>query len=144
MKKLWSPLIIVLALFATHAIAEESNPEALDSDISFVLTKGLWEVGEKNGRYRLVVKNLGWEHARSFVYLQWVYLDQKAEKSVVISSVSIGEFNKKDWRHFNSATYDKNKFILNYTNRGRGTAQKAILIPGEPGNYHIDIKDELF
>ena len=133
-----------MTLFINSAIADENNPEALDTDISFVITTGYWKEAGKYGRYRLVVKNPGWEHTRSILYLQWIYLDQKAQQPVVINSIPIEEFNKKDWRHFNSASFEKDKFILNYSNRGRGTAQKAILIPKAPGSYQIEIKDEPF
>lgn len=143
MNKILVAVIISTALFITSAIADDINPETLDSDISFVITNGLWKEGDKYGRYRLVVKKLGQEHTRSFIYLQWLYLDKNAEEKV-LNSVPIDEFNTGDWRNFESAIFKKNKFTLNYTNRGRETDQKAILIPGSPGKYKIDIKHEQF
>ena len=124
--------------------AEEVNTIGLDTDISFVTTDGLWEVGQKYGRYRLVVKNVGWEHARSLIYLEWIYLDQNREETLVVKSVPIDEFNTGDWRHFRGASFVRNKYIIRYEKRGRETTRTAVLTPVNPGEYSIAIRDEPF
>ncbi len=141
-----SSAIIFLLSFSLHSVtqAEEYNPKNLDGNISFVITHGLWEKGKQYGHYRLVVKNIGWGHTRSFIYLQWLHLNQEKEITEIISSIPITEFNTEDWRNFISASFVKNKFILKYENRGRNTPQKATLIPGIPGKYKINIKHEEF
>ena len=140
-------LVIIFLLNITIfsvSYANEYNPTKLDENVSHVITQGTWKNKNQYGRYRLVVKNIGWGHVRSFIYLQWLNLNQEKETTEIISSIPITEFNDKDWRNFTSASYGKNKFIIKYKNRGRNTPQNATLIPTTLGKYKISIKHEEF
>ena len=135
--------ILILIIISVNSIfANEKSFKSLDSTIRFVSEDGLWQVGERYGRYRLIVEVLGWEHTRSFLYIQWIENFPKERKLKVISSIPVLEFNQKDWRYFSSATFDYDKYIIRYQNRGRETDQEAILKPGTPGEYKIQIAEE--
>ena len=69
-----------------------------------------WQDGGTCGHYRLVVKKAGWEHSRSFVYLQWLRLDQDQQASKVTESMPIDEFNSGDWRYFHHASFREGKY----------------------------------
>ncbi|MBD3670029.1 MAG: hypothetical protein HUJ29_04575 [Gammaproteobacteria bacterium] len=144
MNKVRTIFFALCTMFANGVAADDFNPDKLDTDIDLVTTKGLWENNKEIGRYRLVVKKIGWEHTRSFIYIQWILLDQNQQEAKLIKSLPVDEFNTDDWRFFHSASFSNGEFILNYENRGRGTPQKAILTPGIPGKYKIEIKKENF
>ena len=41
---------------------------------------GFWERSNNEyGNFRVIVRNEGWEHTRSLVYLQWLKSDEKIE-----------------------------------------------------------------
>lgn len=124
--------------------ADQKDSVALDTAISFVTVNGSWQDGGMYGHYRLVVKKAGWEHTRSFVYLQWLRLDQDQQASEVIESMPIDEFNSEDWRYFHHASFKEGKYTINYRDRGREHLREAVLTPGVPGNYSIVIKDQPF
>jgi hypothetical protein len=144
MKLLATITLIICVTHFSSVQAEQFNPTSLDTEISLVATNGIWREGERYGRYRFVVKKIGWEHTLSYIYLQWLHLDQDKKETVIISSKPIREFNTGDWRFFTSVSFENGKYIIKYENRGRETPQEAILIPGGPGKYKINIKDEPF
>lgn len=138
-------IILATGLVGLGSIqADQKDFVALDTAISFVTTNGSWQDGGTYGNYRLVVKKAGWEHTRSFVYLQWLRLDQDQQASKVTESMPIDEFNSGDWRYFHHASFREGKYTINYRNRGRERLREAVLTPGVPGNYSIEIKDQPF
>ncbi len=65
------------------AFAGQSDTEFSDSvnpAIYHVSTGGMWKVNEDYGSWRVIVRNLGWEHTRSFLYLQWLRFDDKTKR----------------------------------------------------------------
>ena len=138
---------ILILFFFTIALfpkvyASDIKLEQIDTHIIYISMNGLWQDGEKSGRYRLVVTRFGWEHTRSFIYLQWIQIDDKKRETIIVKSLPIEEFNKKDWRYFDSAVFQNSVYTIEYQNRGRETPQKATLVPGLPGKYSIDILEE--
>lgn len=98
-----------------------------------------WEQGEDYGTCRLLVQSLGWEHTRSFVYLQWLRTDDKAKVVVEQATVPIKEMNAGNWHNVESVLYQEGQFILTYTVRGeRDIKKKFVLRPGLPGVYSIE------
>ena len=137
--------IIILATGLGSVQADQKDSVALDTAISFVTVNGSWQDGGMYGHYRLVVKKAGWEHTRSFVYLQWLRLDQDQQASEVIESMPIDEFNSEDWRYFHHASFKEGKYTINYRDRERERLREnEVLDSGVPGNYSIVIKDQPF
>ena len=90
------------------------------------------------GNWRVIVRNLGWEHTRSFLYLQWLKVDDKTNKIVVHKTIPIPEMNTGNWHNVNNVEYHNKSFIIYYTIRGQEVAQKSTLTPGLPGAYSIN------
>jgi hypothetical protein len=136
--------LIVLVSFIIGsglAFADQSGTELLGSvnpTIYHVSTGGLWEGKKEYGNWRVIVRNLGWEHTRSFLYLQWLRVDDKTNKIVVHKTIPIPEMNTGNWHNVNNVEYHNKSFIIYYTIRGQEVAQKSTLTPGLPGAYSIN------
>ncbi|UCE56667.1 MAG: hypothetical protein JSV31_14835 [Desulfobacterales bacterium] len=105
--------------------------------ISDIATGGLWDEGENYGTWRLIVRNLGWEHTRSFLYLQWLKTDDENKKVVELITIPIPEFNTGDWSNVQKIEYQNNGFYIYYTKRGQDGMSKSTLKPELPGKYKI-------
>jgi hypothetical protein len=65
-----SPILLLLSwiLIATPASADQFNHSSAggaDTTTFHISTGGFWEQGKKYGTWRVIVRNLGWEHTRS-------------------------------------------------------------------------------
>ena len=134
-------LIIFSFLFIPGIISagqSDSNfSGGVDTSISQIISGGLWEHEGDYGRWRLIVKNLGWEHTKSFLYLQWLQSDDDKKEVVEVKTIPISEFNEGNWRNVVSIDYTDNSFVIFYAMRAEGGTRKAILIPDLPEKYKI-------
>lgn len=144
MKKIIFILLGISVAVSGVARSDNFDPSysgGLDTTIDQVLMRGLWTEGEKYGSWRLVSRNLGWEHTRSYLYLQWLLIDEDKQEQVEIKTVPVTEFNDKDWRHLQKIEYKDDVFIVTYVLRiDLDTEKKAFLKPGEPGKYTISFE----
>ena len=113
----------------------------VDPSISEMSTGGYWEKGEDYGFLRLIVQDLGWEHTRSFLHLQWLKIDEKHKQVFVLRTMSITEFNEHQWRNVQKAEYQNNCFYIHYTVRGLDGYKKAMLKSEQPGKYTITFQE---
>jgi hypothetical protein len=133
---------MIAVLLAIPALANEFDhglKGELDTTIIHVSTGGLWKGGDNYGNWRLVVRNHGWEHTRSFLYLQWLKTYDKEKEVKEIKTVQITEFNTGDWRNVLNVEYRNDVFIIYYVLRGRDGFHHSILKPALPGKYKISI-----
>ena len=84
-----------------------------------------------------IIRNLGWEHTRNYVYLQWLKTDDKNKKAIAFKTIPISEFNTGNWRTVRNVEYQNEAFAIYYIIRGRKKLDKAMLRPEVPGKYRI-------
>ena len=133
-------LLISFTLLSSSVCAERYDLKfagGVDTTISDIATGGLWEEGTSYGNWRLVVRNLGWEHTRSFLYLQWLKTDDENKEIVELYTMPIREFNTGNWRNIHKIEYKDNGFFVYYTNRGQDGVSKSRIEPDVPGKYKI-------
>ena len=64
--------LICAALAALCLPASAAADQSADPDIAFVASAGHWETAEASGRYRVVVRQQGYEHVSSAVVAEWI------------------------------------------------------------------------
>lgn len=133
--------ICVLLLAGSPAIAGGQNEQATDIDpeIRLVKTGGMWIKNDHEyGNYRVIVKNSGWEHTQSLLFLQWLGPDDSKQQVTVLETIPIPEFNKSNWYNVIDIKRNDNTFVIFFTARGHEEAIKtAVLSPGLPGKYRF-------
>jgi hypothetical protein len=137
-----SPILLLLSwiFIATPASAGQFNHSSAggaDTTISHISTGGFWEQGKKYGTWRVIVRSLGWEHTRSYVYLQWLKTDEENNEVIEFKIIPIPEFNNGDWRNVLNIEFQNEAFAIYYVLRGRKKIHKSILKPEFPGKYKI-------
>jgi len=132
--------LLFISFPAGTTSAGEAFVESVDPTVEHVLSGGLWEDKDSYGRYRVVVQNLGWEHTRSYLYLQWLETHDDTETITELMSIPVSEFNEGGWRNVQRIDRDGNVFVLHYTARGNEDIRKALLRPGKPGKYAITLE----
>lgn len=139
-------LSILISFFfisvSTYAEQYDTDfPGGLNSTISGVTTGGMWKENNTYGTWRLVARSLGWEHTRSYLYLQWLIIDDTNKKVSEYRTIPIQEFNDSNWHHVRNIKYKDQSFIINYTIRGEKAENVATIQPGLHGKYKIKLKD---
>lgn len=69
-------ILLIGILITIAASAHEFNADfrgGVDTTIVDISTGGLWEQGARYRRWRVIVRNRGWEHTRNLLYLQWPF-----------------------------------------------------------------------
>ena len=137
-----SPILLCLSwlLFTSPASAGQLDQDftgAADTTICHISTGGLWEQGEKYGSWRMIVSNLGWEHTRSYVYLQWLKTDDENKELTESKTIPIPEFNTGNWRNVLNIEYQNEAFAIYCILRDQEKIHKTILKPKVPGEYKI-------
>ncbi len=85
---------IVVCLISTclDAADDTRQPPSLDAAVSYVAAGGRWQVADEQGGYRVIVRDLGFDHVMSRVWLEW--LSQSVDGPRVRTSVPIVEINQ--------------------------------------------------
>ena len=136
-------LIISIIILTIPSFADQFDTifsGGLNTTISEVATGGFWEQKQTYGTWRLVVRDLGWEHTRSFLYLQWLKTDDKNKNEIELKTVPIPEFNSANWHNVSNIEYKNGTFVISYMVRGEEVPQFAIIQPNLPGKYKIIMK----
>jgi hypothetical protein len=90
------------------AAAESSLPslaKKLDSAVWHVSTGGLWESGDKYGKCRIVVLGGGVEHVSTYVYAQWLRVDESQKGLVECETKEVAQLNS-GFKNVQSVRYD--------------------------------------
>ena|SRR4030065_969571 len=139
-------ILLVVALISvagiSHGAGKQCSGCGIDTNIWRVSGGGLWMKSKNEyGNFRVIVRNEGWEHTRSFIELQWLRSDDEKQQVLELLTVPVTEFNDENWRNVSDVQYRKDTFIITFINRGEGeTVRTAILRPGLPGKYKIEFK----
>ena len=64
--------MIVLAFSAPTLCADRSAQRPVDARVVDVRTVGGWELEGRYGEYRIVIANIGYEHATSQIRFEWI------------------------------------------------------------------------
>jgi len=87
------------------------------------------------------VKNEGWEHTRSLLYLQWLKADDQKKEIRVLEETAVSEFNNGGWFHVMNVELKDNAFLIAYVERGKEDLRRlAELRPAKPGIYRFVVK----
>jgi hypothetical protein len=130
----------VIALLASvSSLADQpSGRDSIDTNVSLIVSGGLWKKNNgEYGNFRVIVRNEGWEHTRSSVYLQWLRSDDPKQQIVVLKEVPVSEFNNGGWFNVMHLERKDNRFLISYTTREEGAKKSAELRPGLPGIYRF-------
>ena len=141
-------LLLATLIFGGTSLASEKvarDPSDLDPYIRVVAAGGLWKQGELYGSCRVVVRKQGWEHSRSYVYLQWLLHDDESQALSVFKSKELTEF-EADWFIVQNVTYalesGKNRFVVNLRRRLDDSQVAALLECNEPGQYELKLPEK--
>ena len=134
-------MLTSLLLVSGIAGADKFDPNyngGLDTSIDRVLMSGLWVEDEQYGRWRVISRNLGWEHTKSYLYIQRLRTDDKEKDLIEVETLPVSEFNDTGWSHIKNIEYEKEVFIVTYVSRiDINKIKKAHLTPGVPGQYEF-------
>ncbi len=136
-------ILICLVIFAGPAWAQQADSplaSEIDPTISHIAKGGVWQQADKFGTVRVVVSTQDWEHTRSFVYLQWLEHDEARKETTVYKTIPIPELNESNWHNVSRIARSRNTISVYYTIRGQEGARRAIITPGLPGKYKINLK----
>jgi len=129
-----------ILLFPGNLVANQHDTKFLndvDTTIYHIVSGGFWEHEGDHGSWRLIARNLGWEHTKSYLYIQWLKADDEKQHIIELMTISISEFNEGNWRNIIKLEYSDNSFLIQYTVRSKESIEKAILVPGIPGKYKL-------
>jgi hypothetical protein len=116
----------------------------IEPSIARVLSGGTWSSGGDSGTCRVVVQDLGWEQTRSYLFLQWLKVDDGRREVTEFKTVPVAEFNEGDWANVTEVRHEKEGFVIDFILRSGEQAGKirAQLRPRGPGQYefHVDKK----
>jgi len=131
-----------LLLASVTSLADETPRRAnIDPDVWFVASGGLWKKSDTEyGNFRVIVRNEGWEHTRSSLYLQWLKSDDQKQRIVVLKEMPVSEFNSGGWFNVLHIERRDSTFLISYLARGEDTNKNAELRPGLPGVYRFVVR----
>lgn len=138
--------IACLAVFsAAHSLADGSTLGAraaasLGSRISYVATGGIWEQDGNFGRYRLIVVTEGVEHSGTYVYAQWLSIEESTGDLKAVATIPIDPLNKRFASVVQNVRFDyarsksgKGTFDLILSERLPEGETRATVTLGNPG-----------
>jgi len=122
------------------AAAVAADAVGVTTDVLTVRTGGAWSEGEKQGQYRIIITNRGFDHIVSKLYLQWLEQEQEEAVPQVRATVAFAAFNEMpvynldiaEWKSqanrmrveltaYNSYSGAKCRFIVEATAPGAAT-----------------------
>jgi hypothetical protein len=65
--------------------------------IEHVVTAGYWKVDDRDGVYRAIVVNSGWEHVTSRLIVQWLESEPDSQDVVVRTSLPVPTIPTNQW-----------------------------------------------
>jgi len=140
MKKLFITIAIVL-LMPSFIFSASSENVDLDTSIFAVATGGLWEQNQNYGNIRVIVQNVGWEHTRSFFYVQWLKTNDSNQTVEVFKTAPIPELNIENWVNIKNierlSGNGNTQFKLWYFVRGEDKVTTSVLSVGNPSAYEL-------
>lgn len=87
-------LLVGPSFTAAGESAEARSPEGLNPSIAEVTTGGYWRTDQRSGVHRVVAIDVGREHRRSLVYVQWLSADPKTGNVEELETLAVEELNR--------------------------------------------------
>ena len=136
-------LVLGVLLGSAAAVQGESAAKlpALDPTIRTVVSGGMWERATGVGTFRIVVQNVGWEHTRSLVQVQWLASDEATQKVRIAAAVAVPELNEATWANIDSIRFlpgPGSRVEILYLVHGEGPQLRMVLALGAPGSYTVE------
>jgi hypothetical protein len=136
-------LVLGVLLGSAAAVRAESAAKlpALDPSIRTVVSGGMWERAAVVGTFRIVVQNLGWEHTRSLVQVQWLAPDDATQKLRIAATVAVPELNEATWANVDSIRFlpgPGSRVDILYVVHGERPQLRMVLALGTPGSYTVE------
>ena len=143
MRRAQTLLGLAVLLGGVCVVAAGSTPTvpALDPTIRTVVSGGVWNAAPDVGTFRIVVQNLGWEHTRSRVQVQWLASDDATQKLRLASTIAVPELNEATWANVDSVRFlpgSDAKVEILYVVHGEGPQVRMVLALGAPGSYTVE------
>jgi hypothetical protein len=85
--RLWRMAVVFMLAGGTELVAQQALE--IDPSVQFVVTGGYWTVDGRDGVYRVVVQQGGWEHVASHVIVQWLARDEDVFGYKVLESIAL-------------------------------------------------------
>lgn len=91
---------VLVGCFVGTQAQEESDEQAnhVPADVETIVSGGFWREGQRDGRFRLVVKIEGWEHLANRVFLEWIEEVGDLRTAKVVKALPVKELNSGHWR----------------------------------------------
>src|SRR5712671_23315 len=74
-----------------------TKPAGVDPKVWIVTSGGFWQHASRYGTMRVVVRNEGWEHAKSFITVEWLAHDDSVQVRSVVESRVVLELDDQGW-----------------------------------------------
>ncbi|HEY8747139.1 MAG TPA: hypothetical protein VIM11_04145 [Tepidisphaeraceae bacterium] len=133
-------IILVLAGFSLAA-DQGSFDGGIDPSIWRVVSGGAWKTRSGYGSFRVVVRKIGMENTRSYLFVQWLKTDEQKQKVTEFKTAPVSEFNEGDWPNVRDVRYENGVFLVSYVLRSQEERiRTAELRPSEPGKYEFVFK----
>jgi hypothetical protein len=90
----------VLACVSAPGVRAQENAEPSDTiepSIVLVVTGGRWTQGDKQGFFRVVIRQLGWDHVSNGVQLDWIEENAESQAFIIASSAVLSELSDGFW-----------------------------------------------
>jgi hypothetical protein len=136
MRRIPAYILILLCVTTVNAV---SDVEQLPASIEAAVSGGYWKSGDKDGRYRVVVVNGGFEHVHSKVFLQWVTGPTSERVQSILLSVPVREINESNFWSVGVPEFvtKMREISLHATNSYTLEEATFVIKPGVAGKYEI-------
>lgn len=127
-------------LFCAGALNAGTVTPLVEPAIESVVTGGFWQQGDVSGRYRVVVRNSGFEQIRSEVFLEWIRDGSGEAGPSLLYSVPVRELNESMDLSFGvpGFLFGADGIRLEAVNIFTLESRVFILTPLEGGEYHLE------
>jgi hypothetical protein len=142
--------LVVLSAARSWAdgIADGTKTAAsLASKITYVATGGIWERDGRFGRYRLIVVTEGVEHAGTYVYAQWLSIEESTHEIEVVATEPIDSINNRFASVVQNVRFDYTRsksgtgvFELTFSERIPEEEARATVTLGKPGEFDVEVQ----
>ncbi len=140
--------VVLVAVVSAGGVGEGAQTaSALVPKVSYVATGGIWENAGRYGKYRLVVVTEGVEHSGTYVYGQWLEIDESKHRLVAVATVPIDALNEKFSSVVQNVRFDyaasgdgKGVFKLILSERFPEKETQATVILRGPGDFEATVR----
>ena len=101
------PSLVLSLLMGSAVQAQVAGDVDVDPSVVSVVTGGQWSEGPRSGHFRVVVRQLGWDHVVTEVHLQWVSPDVATQSLEIVRSELVFDPNTDGTWSFGRPTFQE-------------------------------------